>query len=259
MPTTLPVTAERINSLGWTGAGHSTEHIPGIPELWRETRGDPQICIALLDGAVDLSHSALQGAEIRQHDTLGRAGQVGTLSREHGTHIASIIFGRHQGPVKGVAPDCRGVVIPIYQDDGVRVSCSQKDLAKAINEAIRLGAHVINISGGQLSPDGIASGDLRLAVRNCVQHDRLIVAAGGNDGCAECLHVPGRCRRSSPWELWIRTASRWRAPIGETSIDCREFWLPAKTFRGPFPGEALLRGAAAALRRQSSRASSVCF
>lgn len=167
------------------------DRIPGLADVWERTQGDPDVCIALLDGTVDLSHPALQGAQLTQHDALGRAGGIGAQGREHGTHVASLIFGRPQGPVRGIAPNCRGIAIPIYQDDGRQVACSQKDLAKAINEAVRLGAHVINISGGELSRDGGASDDLRLAIRNCVDQDRVIVAAAGNDGCQECLHVPG--------------------------------------------------------------------
>jgi hypothetical protein len=167
------------------------ERVPGLAELWSETLGDRQICIAILDGAVDLSHPALQPAEVTQHDILRRAGEPGTLSREHGAFVTSIIFGGHEGPVKGIAPNCRGLVIPIYRDDGIRVTCTQSDLAQAIQEAIRLGAHVINISGGELSPEGKASEELREAIRSCVRHDRVLVAAGGNDGCRECLHVPG--------------------------------------------------------------------
>jgi hypothetical protein len=167
------------------------ERVPGIAELWRETLGDPAITIAVLDGPVDLSHPALRRANIVQHDALGRSGSTGTLAREHATHIASLIFGAHDSGVRGIAPLCRGLVIPIYRDDGNRVSCSQKDLAKGINEAVRLGAKIINISGGQLTRAGAASNDLRLAIRNCIDSGRVIVAAVGNDGCRECLHVPG--------------------------------------------------------------------
>jgi len=179
------------NSLVQSAEPAAQVTLAGLKELWQQTQGDPGICIALLDGAVDLSHPALAGARITQHDVLGRAGEADKEGREHGTHVASIIFGRHEGPVKGVAPHCSGIVIPIYNNRGGGISCSQKDLAKAINEAIRLGAQIINISGGERSRDGSAAEELRLAIRNCVDEDRVIVAAAGNDGCQECLHIPG--------------------------------------------------------------------
>jgi hypothetical protein len=165
--------------------------LPDLNDLWRETFGDPDICIAILDGSIDVSHPAFARANLVQHDALGRAANAGQLGREHGTHIASIIFGSHGGPIAGIAPECRGVVIPIYADDGAKVSCSQEDLAKAINEAIRLGAQIINVSGGELARDDAASPELRLAIRNCIDENRVVVAAAGNDGCRACLHLPG--------------------------------------------------------------------
>jgi cyanobactin maturation PatA/PatG family protease len=62
-------------------------------------------------------------------------------------------------------------------------------LARAIALAIENGAHVINISGGQLTPSGEPEPILAQAIESCKRHNVLIVAAAGNDGC-ECLHVP---------------------------------------------------------------------
>jgi cyanobactin maturation PatA/PatG family protease len=78
--------------------------------------------------------------------------------------------------------------VPVFSDNR-RGSLSQIDLARAINQAVEAGAHVINISGGELSQLGKADPILENAVRSCNQNNVLIVAAAGNDGC-ECLHVP---------------------------------------------------------------------
>jgi len=40
--------------------------IPGIPELWTKTKGDPRIKIAILDGAADLDRACFRGANISQ-------------------------------------------------------------------------------------------------------------------------------------------------------------------------------------------------
>ncbi len=40
--------------------------IPGIPELWTRTKGDPRIKIAILDGAADLERGCFVGANITQ-------------------------------------------------------------------------------------------------------------------------------------------------------------------------------------------------
>ena len=104
----------------------------------------------------------------------------------HGTHVASVVFGRHDGPVKGVAPGCRGLLVPVL---GERRRTRQLELARAIERAVDAGVHVINISGGQLTRQGEADGWLERAIQFCNRHDVLVVAAAGNDGC-ECLQVP---------------------------------------------------------------------
>ncbi len=175
-----------------TGGERSTiVSLAGLESLWAETHGDSRVCIAILDGAVDRSHPSLAGADLQQLDG-PVPGEIddGPACR-HGTHIASAIFGQHDSSVRGVAPGCRGVVVPIFESiDGERFSsCSQLDLARALTHAVLAGAQIINISGGQFSPAGMAHPLLADVVRDCARRGVLIVAAAGNEGC-ECLHVP---------------------------------------------------------------------
>jgi subtilisin family serine protease len=113
--------------------------IPGLQELWAETLGDPNVCIAILDGPVDQSHPSLAAANLTQIKTLASGAPNHGPASQHGTHIASIIFGQHDGPVRGIAPQCRGVIVPIFKDgaDGSIAPCSQVDLARAISQSIR--------------------------------------------------------------------------------------------------------------------------
>jgi len=146
------------------------------------------ITIAVLDGPVDASHACFEGADLVTLPTLvtDTVRQDGKMS-SHGTHVASIIFGQPNRGLAGIAPQCRGVVIPIFADD--RCNTTQLDMARAIEQAANAGAQVINISGGQLTDAGEADGWLTNAVRLCQEKNILIVAAAGNDGC-DCLHVP---------------------------------------------------------------------
>jgi cyanobactin maturation PatA/PatG family protease len=165
--------------------------LPGIEEIWAQTHGDERVCVAILDGPVDRSHPSLRDAKLQHLDGPAPAQpDTGPASR-HGTHVASIIFGQHGGSVPGIAPRCRGVVIPIFEsiDASSFQSCSQLDLARALTEAVLAGANVINVSGGQFSPAGTAHPFLTDVVRDCARQGVLIVAASGNQGC-ECLHVP---------------------------------------------------------------------
>src|SRR5262249_25628454 len=113
----------------------------------------------------------------------------GTAS-EHGTHVASIIFGQGMD-VRGIAPRCRGLIVPIFADQSTdeELHCSQLDLARAIALAVENGAHVINVSGGQLSSSTEPDPVLDRAIETCKKHNVVVVAAAGNDGC-QCLHLP---------------------------------------------------------------------
>lgn len=159
-----------------------------ILKLHLRTLGSPEICVAILDGVVDQSHDCFNGAALTRLSSLvqGKASLDSNMSI-HGTHVASIIFGQPGSTVLGIAPRCRGVIIPVFSDQ--RRSASQLDLARGIEQAINAGAHIINISGGQLTDFGEAEGWLENAVRLCEEQNVLLICAAGNDGC-ECLHVP---------------------------------------------------------------------
>ncbi|MGG1943278.1 PatA/PatG family cyanobactin maturation protease [Trinickia sp. NRRL B-1857] len=162
-----------------------------IASLRKRTLGEPAVCIAVLDGPVDLRHPCFAGAALSRG-----GGDIPPLSNNkafysHGTHVASVIFGR--GSVSGIAPKCRGFLVNIF---GNRASakgnlCSQSYLAHAINLAIHHGANIISISGGQLARLGAEDADPLLvhALENCAASDVLVIAAAGNDGCA-CEHIP---------------------------------------------------------------------
>ncbi len=163
----------------------------GLDALWAETRGDPAICIAILDGAVDRSHPCFAGAALTQIETLAPADTGDGPASHHGTHIASIIFGQPGSGIEGVAPACSGAIVPVFANGpkNTLIMCSQLDLARAILQAVEHGAHVINISGGQLSNSGEAEPLLAKAIQTCAERNVLLVAAAGNDGC-DCHHLP---------------------------------------------------------------------
>ncbi len=164
-----------------------THHIgqsshPGLP-----SGGNRQVRIAVLDGPVDLDHPCFQGADLTLLPSLvaDEPAERDPMAA-HGTHVASVIFGQPGSCVEGLAPGCSGLIIPVFSSGS---AVSQLDLARAMELAVEHGAHIINISGGQLTDSGEADSWLHNAMRLCVERNVLVVAAAGNDGCA-CLHVP---------------------------------------------------------------------
>ncbi len=168
------------------------DNIPGISDLWMQTKGDNRICIAVIDSNIDYTHPGFEAAEITTVNLFNSEHNSSEepASLEHGTSVASIIFGQHQSSIKGLAPGCRGIIIPAFRnrDNGI-ISCSQIDLARAIQAASQNGANIINISGGEFSASGKPEPMLEETIQKCVKKGILIISAAGNDGC-ECLHVP---------------------------------------------------------------------
>ncbi|MEU5430690.1 S8 family serine peptidase [Streptomyces olivoreticuli] len=159
-----------------------------LPRGRDDLLGSAQVSVAVLDGPVDMSHPCFAGASLSRVGTLvdEPAGR-GPMS-QHGTHVTSLIFGQPNSPVVGVAPRTRGLLLPVFRDrEEGRVP--QLDLARAIERAVHEGAHVINISGGERSPDGEPDSLLARALQLCEDSGVLVVAAVGNDGC-DCLQVP---------------------------------------------------------------------
>lgn len=159
-------------------------------KLWQLTTGIPEVRVAIIDGSADLQHPCLVSANLTQASIFGSSEPLNAPT-QHGTSVTSIIMGQHQHGIYGIAPNVSGTVIPIFFEDekGVILPASQLDLARAIDQAIDLGAHIINISGGELDETGEPEGLLAQALEKCQKNNILVVAATGNNGC-QCLHIP---------------------------------------------------------------------
>lgn len=224
------------------GAPEETEGVwAGLDALWAETTGDPGICIAVLDGPVDQSHPCFEGARLTSVQTLVSGTPDQGAASLHGTHVASVIFGQHGGPLRGIASGCRGLIVPVFASGTNRavVASSQIDLARAITQAVGHGANVINISGGQLVSTEIPHPMLANAVRLCAENGVLIIAAAGNEGC-QCLHVPA----AAPSALAVGAMDAQGAPLdfsnwGE-SYQTQGILAPGENILGATPGGGII-------------------
>lgn len=171
--------------------------VPDLPTLAARELGDPEIRIAIIDGPVDTGHVCLGGARLVQGTLVATERSDGGVEAptrdgsDHGTLVASVLFGQPGTSVRGIAPHCSGIALPVYRqgEDGSLVGCSQRDLARALAQAQAHGAHIIVISGGELVRHGDVDGFLRDAVDRCTAGNTAIVAAVGNEGRAYD-HVP---------------------------------------------------------------------
>lgn len=129
--------------------------------------------VAVIDGAVDCGHPLLINAKINIPNSDCNV-------TTHGTAVASLIVGEAIGLAKKVEV----FSLPVFTENecGAVKGCSEQNIAKAINEAIRLDCDVINISGASASVNGLGCDELKKAVLECEKKGITIVAATGNEG-----------------------------------------------------------------------------
>ncbi|MFM8350605.1 MAG: PatA/PatG family cyanobactin maturation protease [Actinomycetales bacterium] len=213
--------------------------VPGLEALRDLAQGGAGITIAVIDGPVDLDHPVFSGADIRLADGATRwLARPGNRMAEHGTMVASILFGQPGSGVEGVAPRARGLVIPVYNIDSGRAP--QLEVARAIELALQEGADVINFSGGQYSDTGVPESWLDAAVARCAEAGVLLVAAAGNDGC-ECLHVPAAASTA----LAVGAVDAAGLPMDFSNYGagyaCNGITAPGEDILGAVPGGGLAR------------------
>jgi thermitase len=147
----------------------------GITEIWRVTKGNPDILVAILDTGIDDNHPELVGKVAMSVDLTGD--MTPDDANGHGTHIAGIITAESDNNIgiAGIAPRCRLINVKVADDKG---RCQAAVVAEAIIWATDHGANIINISVEFDEP----SGDLENAVNYAWDHGVLLVAAAGNSG-----------------------------------------------------------------------------
>ena len=213
--------------------------VPGLEALRTLANGGAGLTVAVIDGPVDLDHPVFEGADLRMASGSTRwPARPGNRMAEHGTMVASILFGQPGSAVEGVCPRARGVVVPVYDISTGRAP--QLEIARAIELAIDEGADIINFSGGQYSDTGDADQWLSAAVRRCAEAGVLLVAAAGNDGC-ECLHVPAAASTA----LAVGAVDDSGMPMDFSNYGdgytCNGITAPGEDILGAVPGGAVER------------------
>ena len=71
-----------------------------------------------------------------------------TAASDHGTHVAGIIGARavKDSPMSGIAPDCQLILMKVFDDSG---TAGDHVLTAALEDALRLGADIVNLSLGR--------------------------------------------------------------------------------------------------------------
>ncbi len=155
---------------------------PGLRPLLACTWGHPLIRIALLASTVDLHHPSLLHAHLDELVPLGLTFPklAPPTRRPHvdaGSHLARILFGRTEPGVRGLAPVCRGLILPVYAaaSNGGLTACRPLRLATAIRQALDHGAQVICVGGCEPALQHTDAQLLEEALQRCAEQNVLVV------------------------------------------------------------------------------------
>jgi thermitase len=165
-------------------------------QAWRLTKGDRRIVVAVIDTGIDGTHPDLvkniwvNPGEIPANgiddDGNGYVDDVNgwnfvddnsdlTDRHGHGTHIAGII-GANGPTLQGVAPEVSIMVLK-YFDPKSKNQNPLVNTVEAIRYAVKMGADIINYSGG-----GLNSSEAEFeAIKEASKAGILFVAAAGNE------------------------------------------------------------------------------
>lgn len=117
----------------------------------------------------------------------------------HGTHVAASAAGSDagEGKLNGTAPGAQLLLMKVFDDRGQ--NCTELALISAIEDAVKLGADIINLSLGSLSYSGkdYAMNQVAAALYEAQQAGVLVVCAVGNDGRGGALGASSSLPRAA--------------------------------------------------------------
>lgn len=110
---------------------------------------------------------------------------IGPGASEHGMHVAGIAGANgdtENGGIKGVAPEAQLLAMKVFSNDPIYSSTYSDIYLKAIDEAVKLGADVLNMSLG--SPAGFYLPDSaeNIAITNATNNGIVCTLSAGNAG-----------------------------------------------------------------------------
>lgn len=153
-----------------------------IADLHRFTTGQG-IRIALIDSGVDTEHPDLKG-QIKYSENMAPEPMDHNLADIHGTAVAGVLSARPNNGIgiAGIAPEAEILAFRACWPDkpnAIAAHCNSFTLALALNQAIRMGSDIIN-----LSLSGPADALLKQLIEKALTEGIMVIAA-----------VPGKDQR----------------------------------------------------------------
>lgn len=159
-----------------------------LTQLMELTIGSPDIVIGLVDGPVAVDHPSLARDNVREIAGVisGVCTMANSVACKHGTFVAGILSATRSSSAPAICPGCTLLVRPIFSESAApnenMPSATPEELATAILDCVRAGAHVINLSAAFVQPSPSGQHDLEQALDYAAIRGVLVVAASGNQG-----------------------------------------------------------------------------
>lgn len=158
-----------------------------LTQLMELTSGRPEIVIGLIDGPVAVNHPQLGGENIRvlPGEVSGSCTTANSIACVHGTFVAGILSANRSSPAPAICPNCTLLVRPIFLESAQvdqMPKANPEELAAAIIDIVRAGAHVINLSAALTQSSPRDEHALEEALDLAAMHRVIIVVAAGNQG-----------------------------------------------------------------------------
>jgi subtilisin len=147
----------------------------GITELHKKSTGQG-VRIALIDTGVDIDHPDLKG-QIHYFENMAPEPNSPNFAEMHGTAVAGVLSARpdnHIG-IAGIAPEAEVMVFRACwptKSGALAARCNSFTLALALNQAIRLNSHIIN-----MSLSGPEDPLLKLLIEKALSKGIVVIAA----------------------------------------------------------------------------------
>lgn len=191
----------------------SADQMAQVQDVWQEQKlkGEGMV-ISIIDTGIDSSHqdlkldsgvsTALTKSEVESDKSKLGHGKYYTekvpygynyadknnqivdngSGEMHGQHVAGIAGAN--GQVKGVAPDAQLLAMKVFSNNAKNSGAYDDDIISAIEDSVKLGADVINMSLGSVSSDVDPSDPQQQAVAKASEAGVINVISAGNSGVA---------------------------------------------------------------------------
>ncbi len=184
----------------------------GLTDICAGGHGHPQFAIGLIDGMVNVAHSAFHECRIL------RSGESQSIRASvHATFNASILVGspvdKQMGRIMGLCSSCTVVNYGVVTDEMLSGTVHPLDLARilarVVLQAVRAGCRIILLGIEIRRPEARVWNPLRDAIRTAIATESIVIIPAGN---RDRFSEPGSCC----WpEALVVASSNWR---GEGSL-----------------------------------------